>query len=100
MIAADIAFEFAKYANQLTQTLDELTEQQIWQRVDGIDNSVGILTKHLMGNLNHFFGAILGNTEYVRDRASEFNQDEYPRDVLLADFNSAFDRVLNYLLHS
>lgn len=36
----------------------------------GITNSVGNLGQHLCGNLQHFIGAVLGSTGYVRNRES------------------------------
>jgi hypothetical protein len=43
---------------------------------DGISNSAGNLCLHLIGNLNHFIGATLGNTGYVRNREQEFSSKE------------------------
>lgn len=44
----------------------------LW-KVDGqIKNSAGNLCLHLCGNLQHYIGAILGNTGYVRNRPNEF----------------------------
>lgn len=48
-------------------------EEDIWLVKDGISNSAGNLCLHLMGNLNHFIGATLGNTGYVRHRDDEFS---------------------------
>ena len=47
-------------------------ETDLWKIKDGISNSGGNLTLHLIGNLNHFIGATLGNTGYVRERDKEF----------------------------
>src|SRR5262249_2124547 len=33
---------------------------------------------HLTGNLNHFVGARLGGTDYVRDREREFTETNHP----------------------
>ena len=48
-------------------------------------NSAGTLVLHLTGNMQHFFGAQLGGTGYVRDRAAEFAARGVPRAALLAD---------------
>ena len=48
-------------------------EDSIWKVADGIINSGGNLCLHLVGNLNHFIGANLGNTGYVRERDKEFS---------------------------
>ena len=38
-----------------------------------ISNSGGNLALHLIGNINHFFGANLGGTGFVRKRDLEFS---------------------------
>ena len=46
--------------------------RQLWVTPVGVSNSAGNLALHVAGNLQHFVGAILGGTGYVRDRDSEF----------------------------
>jgi uncharacterized damage-inducible protein DinB len=48
------------------------SEEKIWIIDKGIANSAGNLCLHLIGNLNGFIGANLGNTGYVRQRELEF----------------------------
>ena len=48
-------------------------ESDLWLVPNGIANSAGNLALHLLGNLNHFIGAQLGQTGYVRQREKEFN---------------------------
>ncbi|MEO6290569.1 MAG: DinB family protein [Ginsengibacter sp.] len=48
-------------------------ESLIWKTADGISNSAGNLTLHLIGNLNFMIGVTLGNSGYVRDREREFS---------------------------
>jgi uncharacterized damage-inducible protein DinB len=49
-----------------------LSEAEFWAKPVQPGNSVGHLVQHLTGNLNHFVGAQLGNSGYVRDRDREF----------------------------
>ncbi|RNC85841.1 MAG: DinB family protein [Balneola sp.] len=49
------------------------SEEAIWQKADGINNNAGNLALHIAGNIQHFFGGILGDTGYSRDREFEFN---------------------------
>lgn len=58
-------------------------EADLWKMAGGIPNSAGNLALHLVGNLKHFFGATLGNTEYVRDRDLEFSDKHVPRSVIV-----------------
>ncbi len=53
-------------------------EPVLWQTEPGISNSAGNLCLHLIGNLNHFIGAVLGNTGYVRNRPLEFSLKDVP----------------------
>ena len=49
------------------------TDEQLWIVRGEIKNSGGNLALHLIGNLNHFIGSILGETGYVRNRDAEFD---------------------------
>jgi uncharacterized damage-inducible protein DinB len=75
-----------------------LSDQELWARPLEPGNSVGHLVLHLAGNLNHFVGAQLGGSGYVRDREREFTETQTPpRDVLLAELDGAvttFRRVV------
>ena len=57
------------------------SEEDLWKTTDGITNSAGNLCQHLTGNLQHFFGAVLSDSGYVRDRDAEFSA----RDTSKAD---------------
>lgn len=60
------------------------TEASIWAVKGEIKNSAGNLALHLCGNLQHYIGAILGNTGYVRDRPKEFSlKDISAKDLVL-----------------
>lgn len=54
-------------------------ENNLWIVKDGINNSTGNLCLHLIGNLNHFIGATLGNSGYIRTRDVEFSSKNIPR---------------------
>jgi uncharacterized damage-inducible protein DinB len=53
-------------------------ESRLWNTEAGIANSAGNLCLHLVGNLNHFIGATLGGTGYVRNREQEFSLKNIP----------------------
>jgi len=55
----------------------------LWAKVDGLGNPGGNLVLHLAGNLQHFIGAQLGGTGYVRDRDAEFTRQGLTRAELL-----------------
>ncbi|HVW14621.1 MAG TPA: DUF1572 family protein [Mucilaginibacter sp.] len=73
------------------------SEVNIWIVADGITNSAGNLCLHLVGNLNHFIGTVLGNTGYVRQRDLEFSLKNVPRTELLQKIEETIlmiDKVL------
>ena len=57
---------------------EPLSEADFWRKPVDPGNSVGHLVLHLSGNLNHFVGAQLGGTGYVRDREREFTDTNPP----------------------
>lgn len=58
-------------------------ERDLWATPPGITSSAGTLTLHLVGNLRHFLGTVLGSRGYVRNRAAEFAERDVPREELL-----------------
>ena len=76
------------YERDLNKLKDEVgkyeAEADLWKMGGEIPNSAGNLTLHLIGNLKHFIGTVLGGTAYVRDRDLEFSDDAVPRDLLIA----------------
>lgn len=64
-------------------------EADLWKTDGEITNSAGNLALHLIGNLRHFFGAVLGNTGYVRDRDKEFSDGGISREELITGIDQA-----------
>lgn len=75
------------YNRDLNQLLTEIklysTEDKLWMTEKNINNSAGNLVLHLVGNLNHYIGATLGNTGYVRNRPNEFALKNIAKNELL-----------------
>jgi len=57
-------------------------ESNLWKIEKDIANSAGNLCLHLVGNLNAYIGAVIGNTGYMRQRDLEFSQKNIPKDQL------------------
>jgi uncharacterized damage-inducible protein DinB len=68
-------------------------EPDLWRGAEGITNSGGTLALHLAGNLQHFIGAVLGNTGYVRNRDAEFAERDVPRAQVLHRIDAALAAV-------
>ena len=61
-----------------TEILAYTDESKLWLTAEGIANSGGNLCLHLLGNLQHYIGGILGNSGYIRNRPLEFSQKNIP----------------------
>ena len=72
-------------------------ESNLWTTNADIKNSPGNLCLHLCGNLQHFIGAVLGNTGYIRNREAEFSKKNVPKDQLLNLIDTTKESVLNVL---
>jgi hypothetical protein len=64
-------------------------ERAIWQVLPGLPNTAGTLALHLAGNLQHYIGARLGHSGYVRNRDAEFSRRGVARDELVAEIERA-----------
>ena len=70
----------------------------VWATAPGITNTGGTIVLHVCGNLQHFIGAVLGHSEYLRDRDAEFNRRDVARSELVAEIDAAMravDRTLS-----
>jgi len=72
-------------------------EADLWKKTGDVPNSAGNLCLHLNGNLQHFFGAVLGKTGYVRDRPAEFSSTDISREKMLSDIDSTIEAVRSTL---
>jgi uncharacterized damage-inducible protein DinB len=91
----------ALYTRDLNKLKEELSlyknEGTIWKTAPGISNSTGNLTLHLIGNLNHFIGATLGGSDYVRDRDAEFAEKYIPRHTLIDNIDATIGVIIDVL---
>ena len=63
-------------------------DASLWRVPGGAPNAGGTLVLHLAGNLQHYVGAVLGRSGYVRDREAEFSRRDVTRDALLAEIDA------------
>ncbi len=61
----------------------------LWQVTGDAQNPPGTLALHLAGNLEHYIGAVLGGTGYIRDREAEFADRDVPKEEILRRIASA-----------
>lgn len=78
-----------------SELLSYSNEDAIWITQKAVSNCTGNLALHLVGNLNHFIGATLGNTGYVRERDLEFSQ----KNVSVSEIVGMLDDTANMIEH-
>ncbi|HKM56599.1 MAG TPA: DinB family protein [Isosphaeraceae bacterium] len=78
LVRSSLIEELEQLRDAVRQLAEPLTEQLLWHKPVEPGNSIGHLILHLTGNLNHFVGAQLGKTGYVREREREFTEHEHP----------------------
>ncbi len=101
MLVQNLSNFFERDLNKLVEEIHQYKDEyDIWKTTPGINNSGGNLCLHLIGNLNHFIGAVLGNTGYIRHRDDEFSLKNVLRDDLILNIKnciliikSTFDKL-------
>jgi Protein of unknown function (DUF1572) len=85
------------FTSALTRLKDEISkfnnEADVWRTVDGVTNPAGVLTKHLVGNLNFTIGATVGKNGYVRNREYEFAISAETREELVISIEKLIEVV-------
>jgi uncharacterized damage-inducible protein DinB len=68
-------------------------DDSVFATPGGVSNSAGNLALHVAGNLQHFIGAKIGGSGYVRDRDTEFARRGVTRADLVAELARAKQAV-------
>ncbi len=94
MIQDNLSQLFERDLEKLKQEITAYTnEADLWIIQDGISNSAGNLSLHLVGNLKHFVGKMLGNIPYERQRDKEFSDKNIPLSVLINSIDETIAAV-------
>ena len=73
------------YLPRLCESLELLSEEEIWWRPNDASNSMGNIALHLCGNVRQWIISGLGGTEDTRQRDLEFSErGPISRDILVA----------------
>ena len=98
MITTILITLFEKELDKLKEELAAYEQDElVWKTSEGISNSGGNLCLHLTGNLQHFIGATLGDTGFIRNREAEFKLKNIPRQKLLEEVDNAKQVVTDTL---
>jgi uncharacterized damage-inducible protein DinB len=85
---------FERDLNKLKTEMEQFSDEgDLWTTSGDITNSAGNLCQHLLGNLQHFIGATLGESGYVRDRDSEFASKNSSKEELLKEIDTTLEVV-------
>ena len=97
--AATVSEELVRYiqhlAGRVEKAVRSVPREKIYTKPFPYGNSIGHLVLHLAGNLNHYIGASIAKTGYVRDRPKEFADPNPPLpDEALKRFQDAIAMVI------
>lgn len=94
MVIESLKTLFNRDLNKLKIEIESYqNENAIWVIDKNISNSAGNLCLHLMGNINTYIGARLGNTGYIRNRPLEFSLKDIPRAELISKIENTISMV-------
>jgi uncharacterized damage-inducible protein DinB len=82
--------DLEKLKTEITSYKDE---KKMWEVSGEIKNSSGNLCLHICGNLQHFIGATLGNSGYVRKRDEEFSRKNIPVEEMVEEIDKTLEVV-------
>ena len=91
--------QFESYKALGDKTFAQLTDEQIAWQYNGESNSIGVIVKHLWGNMLSRWTDFLisdGEKEW-RDRDAEFDNDIAGKEELLAKWNEGWKCMFNAL---
>jgi hypothetical protein len=89
---------FRHLAGRVERAMRAVPRAKVYVKPFPFGNSLGHLVIHMTGNLNHYVGAGIAGTGYVRNRPLEFTvPNPPPPEEALARFQQAIDMVVHTL---
>lgn len=84
-----VAKLFDRDLNKLEEEIRQYPDEaSVWLIRGDIKNPAGNLCLHLCGNLQHYIGAVLGGSGYIRNRDNEFAARNLSREALLTEIRN------------
>jgi hypothetical protein len=85
------------YERDIRKLIEEVNlfknEEDLWSTRGTVKNAVGNLVLHIIGGLNHFVGATLAQSGYLRNRDQEFTSKGIDRKILLAGLEALIPMI-------
>jgi uncharacterized damage-inducible protein DinB len=97
IVAEDLCVFYEMVRTQTHRWVDPLSDEQLWRRPFPHGNSAGHLLLHITGNLNHYIGARIAGSGYIRDREREFTESQ-PKSK--AEVLEAFDKAVEMVMET
>ncbi len=95
LVRSTLAEFYEEVRDKLHDRVEPLSTEQIWRKPYPYGNSIGHLVLHITGNLNHYIGARIAATGYVRNRPLEFtDSSKPPKEAILANFDRTIEMVV------
>lgn len=89
MLTENLALLFERDILKVKQEISLYTEEQkLWIALPGTSNPGGNICLHLLGNLQHYIGGVLGGSGYQRNRPEEFSQQNIPVSKLVQSLDA------------
>ncbi len=88
-IAALHLQEMDELRQQLVETVNPMTDDQVNAAVAGFTNTVGTIVRHLAGSEKYWIGEIVGGRPAHRNRDAEFGRDRLTKSDVLAQIEQA-----------
>lgn len=93
-VTSTLSAYYEEVRDKIHELVAPISTKQLWTRPYPYGNSIGHLLLHVTGNLNHYIGARIAGTGYVRNRPLEFSDtSQRPKEEVLADFDRAIGMV-------
>jgi len=94
MLSQTLQKLYVRDLNKLKQELESYKDEtNIWKIDKEIANTTGNLCLHLVGNLNTYIGATLGQSGYLRNRDAEFSLKNVPRKELIEKVEATIEMI-------
>ena len=97
MVTEPLISLFNRDLDKLIVEVELIDDKNLWSKLPGITNTVGNLTLHICGNLQHFIGATLGDTGYLRQRDIEFSNKNVSKHDLIDEVKQTKDVISTVL---
>jgi len=95
---AQSVFRMEESRTRIAACLQQLNDQEIWQRPNAHSNSTGNLILHLCGNITQYIISSLGSRPDSRNRDAEFMATSgYTRKELSDQINSTITDAINVI---